>query len=294
MQFSVILVSYNASKDALEKTLRSILKQQGLSFEIIFADDGSLHYPKDDLITLCRKYNFINYKFSDNSENVGTVRNLIRALELTSGEFIKGIGAGDYFESKHLLRDVYHGMKSGNYFISYTKMNAYYVENNKEIVVPKKFPINNYLYRYELTQLMKVNQIVYQDNISGATLFYERNVFLQYLSMVSGKVIYCEDLIQNLYTLDGYPTLYIENQVIKYEYGMGISTSKEANKRFSKDFDAFQQILSIRYPQNNLVQNRGLRSKVLRDGNALSKAIFVIENKPLITLSKFLIKSFRG
>ena len=186
MQFSVILVSYNASKDALEKTLRSILKQQGLSFEIIFADDGSLHYPKDDLITLCRKYNFINYKFSDNSENVGTVRNLIRALELTSGEFIKGIGAGDYFESKHLLRDVYHGMKSGNYFISYTKMNAYYVENNKEIVVPKKFPINNYLYRYELTQLMKVNQIVYQDNISGATLFYERNVFLQSI-LLKGK-----------------------------------------------------------------------------------------------------------
>lgn len=296
MQFSVILVSYNASRDSLVKTLRSILKQRGVSFEVIFADDGSPDYPKNDLIALCMQYNMWNYKFSDNSENVGTVRNLLRALEIASGKYIKGIGAGDYFESEYLLRDVYTDIITSDALIASVKMSSFYRDKNGlEVDYTSSFPYNKYLYdKKPLSNLMKANQIIYQDNLSGATLFYEKERLFYYLSLIKEKVIYCEDLIQCFYTLDGYETLFIDNQEIRYEYGIGISTSKDTNSRFLNDFKEFQILLEDRYSINNKwVKNRKRRISLIQNGGIGQKVLFTLTVYPLVCVSKFFIKSLR-
>ena len=106
MQFSVIVLLYNSDKTALEKTLKSIVEQEGVSYEIILADDGS----KNDCLQWAQAYldkgSGVSYKVSTH-ENVGTVENINIALAQATGKYVKCIGAGDLLFSKNTLKDIY-------------------------------------------------------------------------------------------------------------------------------------------------------------------------------------------
>ena len=79
IDISIIIVTYNSKWFELKATIKSVLMQKGINYEIIFADDGSKikwnekirEYVKGDY----------NYCFADSNINVGTVSNIINALK---------------------------------------------------------------------------------------------------------------------------------------------------------------------------------------------------------------------
>ena len=102
MDFSVLVLLYNSEKKALERTLESVLRQKGVSFEIVLADDCS----KNDCLAQAVEYlkdKGVKVKVSHQETNGGTVNNILDALRLCDGKYIKPIGAGDLlFDNKCL------------------------------------------------------------------------------------------------------------------------------------------------------------------------------------------------
>ena len=83
---SVVVVTYNPSWDKEKETLDSILKQKGISIEIIIADDGS----KENNFSLVKEYfeknEFNDYKLVFNPVNKGTVYNTYSGLLADEGK----------------------------------------------------------------------------------------------------------------------------------------------------------------------------------------------------------------
>ena len=89
MKFSIIILSYNTKRESLLLTLKSVLLQDILDdIEIIMADDGSKEKYEKETVKMFEKYEFSNYVFAPNKENIGTVKNILRALQYATGEFV--------------------------------------------------------------------------------------------------------------------------------------------------------------------------------------------------------------
>lgn len=98
---SVIMGAFNSEK-FLAEAIRSILKQESVSFEFIIVDDGST----DATAEIIRKFHDVRIKLVSNDTNRGLAYSLNRAIELTSGEFIACMDADDIANKKRLKTQV--------------------------------------------------------------------------------------------------------------------------------------------------------------------------------------------
>ena len=73
--FSVVVCTYNSDIDKLFLTLKSILRQKNITYEIIITDDGSSFLEMSRIIEWFQKNNFNDYVIVANPVNLGTVKN---------------------------------------------------------------------------------------------------------------------------------------------------------------------------------------------------------------------------
>lgn len=104
---SIIVLTYN-DFSGLEKSMKSIFDQEYSNIEIIISDDGSANYDRE-MVEQYKERTDRNSKkviVNHNLKNLGTVKNINRALEFVSGDIIGFLGCGDYYTEKEVIGNV--------------------------------------------------------------------------------------------------------------------------------------------------------------------------------------------
>ena len=102
--FSVIVCCYNSDYEKLKKTLISISKQKNVSYEIIISDDGSKDRAIEQIKAWVDEHNISNVRYNFLPENIGTVRNILSAVKVAQGKYVKTISPGDYLFDEYSLQ----------------------------------------------------------------------------------------------------------------------------------------------------------------------------------------------
>ena len=268
--FSVIVLSYHPNKEKLFATLRSVLLQRDCRFEVIVADDGSEEFYEPEIRAFFEEHHFVDYRVIAHEHNQGTVMNLLDAAEAAEGTYIKPISPGDYLYDDGTLRDLLGFMNKHDAKAVFGDM-VYYSEEPEFHIFDTKTPWDDSLYcaeEFDRRRAMK-HQMVYLDNISGASVAYTKEAFCSGLRAIAGHVRFAEDAMLQLMILQGDRIWKIHRYVVWYEYGTGISTDLQSgpSPRLKNDFYRFYTMLYEHYPEEPYVGRTFRRWKMMMEGN---------------------------
>ena len=259
MDFSVIVCNYNGSNDDIEFTLKSLISQEKTDFELIFSDDGSRNNPSSFVENFFIKNNFSNYKLRIGKTNIGTVNALFEAVKLASGKYIKPIGVGDAFVYNRVLYDIKKFMDENNSRILFTGIIPFSWSGNKMNRISNfTIPGSTRCWKNNKYEKAKEHIVVFNDQISGASMFYE-NKYMKYLmNTMCLSTKYMEDLCQYIALLEGEKIFYYPKNCILYEFNTGISTNHSQSNmiRMKTDKNLFLDYLYKTYPNDRLLKRR--------------------------------------
>ena len=257
-EFSVILLLYNSTKESVRRTLASILCQEKVDWELILSDDGSSNNCLQEAEEYLLEKHYSNYKVKRHPQNVGTVQNIADAMELVEGKYVKCIGAGDLFFERFTLKTVYDYMeKDDDASMCFGKMQAYSEKDSRLKLSPISCPPD--ILAFKKKNIKRIQQNIIKNNgfISGASMFYRSDKFKLYLESLLGVVTYCEDLLQIILLLNNERIIYLDDGLIYYEMGTGISTNTNIGNsiRMKHDFEEFWNMIIKKYPENSLLKS---------------------------------------
>lgn len=216
---SIVVCTYNPNWEKLYLTLQSVFMQDDCTFQIVVTDDGSEENYFDRIREYFTKHSFDNYKLIANMQNHGTVYNILQGIRACNGELVKPLSPGDFLHGRHALRQWVDYMQAHEeYAMSYC--DAIYYKTSRKSVVPMK------MISHPQNKMPNAKQyIVYGDFCLGASALVRRQIWLNYLEKLQGKVIYAEDFSYQLMLYCGDKIINIPKPFLMYEYGSGISTS---------------------------------------------------------------------
>lgn len=229
---SVCVLTYNPSWDKLRRTLFSILNQKNVEFEIVVADDGSKNNYFDKVKEYFSDKGFKNFTCVENLVNQGTVQNVLSALKVAKGKFVKLISPGDYFVNELSLFTVYNEALKNPDDVYFGK--AVYYSNENEIQIYPNIRCPSDLRPYLSGSIDKIKKayFVKQEFIVGASFFVNRQNFKEALTVISDVVKYAEDNAVLVLLAKGFNIHYVPCDFIFYEYGAGVSTG--ANSKWAQ------------------------------------------------------------
>ena len=181
----IILPNYN-SEDFLEKTIKSIIQQSFVNWNLIIVDDSSNSKTKKIL----KKY--LNHKkikifFLKKNKGTGYCRNL--AIKKSKNSFIAFIDSDDLW-MKNKLNYQISFMKKNNLSFTYTNYKTFGLKN-KKINVPKKFTYREFIKNTSIaTSTMMVKR-----SLIGKTKFTDTKICEDYYFkcklLTKTKYAYC-------------------------------------------------------------------------------------------------------
>lgn len=236
MLVSIILVSYN-SGESIFNAIQSILSQNYDKIELIISDDCSKYFDVDSIsefINNSKKNNIVNVHINSNNTNLGTVRNLNKAIGLSSGKIIMNLAADDLLHDDNVVSDVveYFNINKDCLILTckrdvYDSELANYVETlptSKDIEVIKT-----------ATPLQLHKALAKRNFISGSSTVYTKKLFENF-GLFSEEYKLLEDYPKYLQvTRRNVPINFFDRSIIKYRLG-GISTGNKINPILEKDF----------------------------------------------------------
>lgn len=225
---SAVVLTYNADLNELKRTLRSVMLQEGVSFEIVIADDGSRNNLADEITSYLENFGFKDYQLVLNPENHGTVINVISGVEKSKGKYIKLISPGDYLYDTDSLKRFSDYADKNDAPLVFGDMLVF--DSSKEgfsVLKNAACPYDTDCYKAESydPDTIKRNYLIVDDHFHGVSTLVRRSEFLKYLKMLEGKAIYCEDLTYRLMAYDDVKMIYCPYAMAMYGYGQGISTA---------------------------------------------------------------------
>ena len=259
MKISVLVLSYNSDVKKLFMTLKSIIRQDMNSFEIVVSDDGSKENHNAELVEFFEKNEFMNYKLVMNEENKGTVQNIISGLKYCDGEFVKPISGGDCLYNEDTLNRVYEFMKVNSLDYCHGLVRGYRMTDDgemKNVIYQHPFDIDAYR-KKDMNRITK-NLVLYSDNTCGAAICYERNFFEHYMKKISEVVKFEEDIFQVVAVVEKKKVGLFDDYMIWYEFGSGVSTNKKSKIYYllAEDVDGLYRKLYEWHPENKYVKKR--------------------------------------
>ena len=253
---SVVVLTYNPDLNDLKKTLRSIMLQDGVDFEIVIADDGSKNNLSEEIKQYFAKFGFTRYQLALNEVNHGTVINVISGVEKSSGKYIKLISPGDYLYDTDTLKVMFDFAEKNNAPMVFGDI-LFFDSNKEEFTVLKKSALPHTTKCYEAKSYnpdaIKSNNLIVYDNIHGVSTLVEKTVFTKYLKMIEGKSVYCEDLAYRHMAYDEVKMLYCHHPVAMYGFGFGISTGTNDKwaQRILNDLQASNKVMMQSFNPDN-------------------------------------------
>ena len=278
---SVLVLTYNPIWEKLVATLKSIITQKNVSIQLVISDDGSKENYFEKMEEYLRKNEFDNYIMIANIQNEGTVLNMLHGLEVTTGEFIKTISPGDCLTDDYVLFTWIEDMVKKNVKWSFSDAIYYESKEDKFYIVQKNaHPANVRPYVKGKKEECRWNYVVFGDIALGAAIIAQRQIVVEYLRRIVGKVKYAEDNIWRLMMFDGINGGYYPYPAILYEVGAGVSTCGNEiwSKRLKQDWNETTKEMISTYKRNDKFQRDAVYAiKKLNSKNKLIR--FLIKGK---------------
>lgn len=279
--FSVIVCCYNPDIEQLKNTIASILNQKKVTFEIIICDDASKNNYQDLIKNWVESLNInVVFKFNFLEENKGTIINYLEGIKKAEGQFIKPISPGDYLFNEYSLYEYLLKFNEG-YDIIFSD-SIYYNEN--ELINRRQYPTSRIVFS---RKNICVPYCLYSIHFLGATLCERKDIVLNILKEVEGKVKYLEDFSMMTIALIENKKIYgIEKPLVWYEYGTGISTNVNGKNRMQEDSIRILEYLREKYPYSKMVKKMNLKFE-MRNKSKFVKAVIFSFKFPLFWYYKF-------
>ncbi len=267
---SVIIATYNSDLKKIKTTLKSVINQKKIKLQIIVCDDGSEDNHFTEIEAYFKKNNFNNYELVANKENRGTVINALSGCERAEGDYIKSLAPGDGLIHSYVLYEWIYNMENENKKWSFSDVMYYNIDNNDKINILKinSYPQDVIPYIKHNDLKARWNYVVLKDIAVGVAMIAQKEVYINYLNKIAGKVVYAEDNVWRLMSFDGVVASYFSKPAVFYEYGFGVSTSgdSEWGKRLTKDWLVANHEM-IKYSGNDLLKNRMIKALKLEEND---------------------------
>lgn len=292
IQVSIIIVLYNSDMIKAERTIKSAVSQKNIDFEIIVSDDGSKDNPKENIIAIFKKYNFTNYKININPQNVGTVKNILSALELSSGKYVYCISPGDMIYDDNTINCFFNFAEKNNASVCFGNYYDYRIVNDKtEILGRISTSVRTPFYCEKKSFTMYKLLIMFGEGILGPAFFRERNYALKYIGQVSKVSKYVEDNTSVICSLvDNVPIYYCDKRICWYECDTGISRNSEWNSRIAKDFRETIEILVTQHPRDIILKTAYKRIYSEENLGKLLYLLVLVVRHPVAYFKKYFLK----
>ncbi len=249
MDVSVVVVTYNPEFEKLERTLESILCQEGVSFEIVIADDGSASFDEAAVVAWFRDRGFDDYTIVANPENMGTMKNAFSGWTAARGDYVKQLSPGDFLYNSRSLANAVSFMRANGCEICFGLAAAYVATGDEVTTVDLQNPRDLSPYYAKDQSWIKHNYLIERDYANGMTFVVRRDLVIEYGQRLLGKVVYAEDCTYILIIGDSHQVGFLNDYIIWYEYGTGISTngSEAWRRRIAADsHECFKELATIR------------------------------------------------
>lgn len=260
---SIIVLLYNADWVKLERTIQSVINQQGINFEVVLSDDGSQNNPDDMVASVMDKYQYTNYKFNRNEKNVGTVKNILSALEYASGKYIYLISPGDMIFDENTMKDFFEFAERNQSMVCFGDYIPYNVLSGRvQTFEGFSHPPAPSVYEHPHSFFESKVYTLFGGNILGPTFFRKKEYATRYFSLASQSSKYVEDNTSIVFSLaENIPIHHCNRHICWYEQGTGISTggNGEWQKLLEKDFDNTYTYAKRMYPKDKVVDAAYLR-----------------------------------
>ena len=249
VEVSICVLTYRPDYEKLFMTLTSIIRQQGCSYEIIIADDGTLDFRQDLIEAWMAARGITDYYIVRSMENRGTVRNIRNAYAVAHGRYVKPISPGDCLYSDTALAGMLRFMEREGYHIAFGRSCYYGETDGKYHLYDRMQPFQLKPYRERDLSAIKEAYLVCQDYACGASFMGERTRMTSYTDLILGSAMYVEDSAYVLMVADGIPLGFWDHNFIWYESSDGISNvaSEEWKARLLRDNHAMLAIMAERH-----------------------------------------------
>ena len=226
-KISVIVCTYKPDLNKLKRTLLSIFRQKEVDVEIVVSDDGS-NIDFSEIENWVSRYlpDTFSIKYLISKENRGIIKNYLAALELVSNTYFKTLAPGDYLNTEFALKKYLDKLEKGNFVACYSDA-IHFSQNGDEFkVINNKAPLlDTFKKKYKKNRVLRA-LCLYQDYILGAAAAYKTEEYKKCLTVLSECGLkHGEDFSLILLSLKGYPIGYIDEYLMWYESGSGVSTS---------------------------------------------------------------------
>lgn len=178
--FTIIITHYNQEQYIFE-AINSVLNQNYSNIELLIADDCSKEFSKEkifDYIEKSKGENIKNVEFIINSENLGTVKTLNKAIKKAKGKYISFFAADDMLNNGYVIENYVKAFKKYNKKIITGQCFEYdkFLKENKGPYVDVKRALKN---NKKSAQNLYIEMFKYCLYASGATA-YDASVFKEY------------------------------------------------------------------------------------------------------------------
>ena len=279
--FSILVVTYNPIWEKLRLTLDAIINQTFTDYELLIVDDGSKNNLENEISLYMQKSCVKNFVHIKNSVNQGTVKNIISGLERCKGKYVKSFGPGDYFANNNSLETIFSYMEKNSLDACWGLVKSYIntPEGERQFVY-RAHPLDIDAYRKYNVDRIRENLIYYSDSAHGASMVFTTQKWLKYLKMIEGYVRYAEDLSQILMAIEEEPIHLLDEEIICYEVGEGISTAKNSAfmKLLETDVQRFYELAEEKYSNDINILKRKRVEK-----------FYVIKNLYIRTICRFFV-----
>lgn len=300
---TVCVLTYNPDWTKFQNTLKSIICQKGVDFDIVISDDGSKNNCFDKAEKYLKENNFSAYCFIANKQNQGTVKNTISALQTIKSKYVKLISPGDFLYDETVLAK-FTDFAEKNPAAAYFGNAVYYsTDEYGEIKIYETLhnPIDLKPWIEKDEKKIRRNYLYRSDYILGASLFCNKAVFWDYVKRLDGIVKYAEDMAFLLMIVNKIRVLYVNQPFVFYEYGVGISTNNAMSNLVSVDLMSIYNILCIKklipkyllyFRKDNSIQNKTIRFliKLVKDPFSLLHIIFKRKDYIVINVNESICK----
>lgn len=239
-EISVIVTVYNQSVDLISTTIASIIAQQNCDFDIVVADDHSTIDITSQIDHLFADLGFDRYSIVRHEHNLKTVLNLYEALKYAKGTYVKVVAPGDLLYDFRTLRHIVDFMEEQKVDIGFGRVFLFQETPKGRIYRAFRAPGNPSDYSNHMgasrASVLK-HQLDTCDWVAGGAQFYKREAFSHFLEVLSKSygVKYVEDLSATVALLDR-DVAYLDEPVLWYEFGPGISTSGKGKAHLYADY----------------------------------------------------------
>lgn len=275
---SVVLICYNQNLSDILFSISSVIHQTGCDYELIISDDHSEADQRESICSYLDKCGFTRYQYLRADKNRGIVMNLLSGVTAASGDIIKVLSPADALYAPNTLANIELFCETHDTQIGFGRLAGYQRNERSFSFFPYEAPLAPEKYNdpaIRCKELLK-DQIINTNWVPGCALFYRKDFIQRYLTTLHRDygIRFGEDLSCPLITKDGTRIAFLDEYVLWYEVGNGITTSGSKSSRIRIYADHRRFYSKLAHDENTKLYRNALKLFKLREFIALHTPVY--------------------